>query len=65
MDEHQVIITDVRKDWMKKEDGEYACRRCSLYKNCSSRYGLDCKRLGGSEIPKIRYQKRKGRRVKK
>lgn len=49
-----VIVIDTRPDWIREEDGEYACRRCSLYKKCSSRFGLDCKKLGGDEIPKIR-----------
>lgn len=50
-----VVIIDDRQAWMKDEDRVMACLlRCSLYKRCSSRFGMDCKRLGGSEIPKVR-----------
>ncbi|WP_274607670.1 hypothetical protein [Bacillus pumilus] len=27
--------------------------RCKQFKQCSSRFGSDCKRMGGAEIPKI------------
>jgi hypothetical protein len=50
----QVVIVDSRPDWMKAEDRMAACMRCSLFKKCSSRFGYECKKLGGSEIPKIR-----------
>jgi hypothetical protein len=50
-----VLIADDRPKWMRDEDRRMACMtRCSLYKRCSSRIGSDCKKLGGSEIPKIR-----------
>lgn len=50
----QVIIADDRPLWMKKEDMRAVCMiRCPLYKRCSSRFGTDCNRLGGTEIPKI------------
>jgi len=52
---NKVILADDRKPWMIKEDREMVClTRCSLYKVCASRHGMDCKRLGGSEIPKVR-----------
>lgn len=52
--ENNVIIADDRKPWMIKEDREMVClTRCSLSKICSSRHGMDCKRMGGTEIPKI------------
>jgi hypothetical protein len=60
---HQVIIADDRKDWMKIEDKMAACfMHCRQYHYCSSRIGIECKKLGGSEIPKIRYKKRVGKR---
>jgi hypothetical protein len=50
-----VVIADDRPAWMIKEDRMMAClTRCSLHKRCSSRFGMDCKRLGGTEVPKIR-----------
>jgi len=50
-----VLIADDRPKWMKEEDRVMTCMlRCSFYRRCSSRFGMDCKRLGGSEIPKIR-----------
>lgn len=50
-----VSIFDDRKPWMKEEDRLMTCAWfCPLYRNCSSRMGYDCKRLGGLEIPKIR-----------
>ncbi|MGY3717036.1 hypothetical protein ACWE42_16100 [Sutcliffiella cohnii] len=56
-----VIISDGRTDWMKKEDRIMTCmNRCAQYKHCSSRFGTDCKKLGGSEIPKIRQERRYG-----
>lgn len=55
-----VLIADDRPNWMKKEDEVIACKtRCSFFKSCSSRFGSRCKKLGGSEIPKI--NNRKGR----
>lgn len=59
-----VTIVDSRPDWMRKEDGDYACYRCSFYKHCSSRIGYECNRLGGSEIPKIRGVIGNGQRQK-
>lgn len=50
----RVIIADDRPLWMKKEDERALCERCFLFKKCMSRFGLDCKKLGGTEIPKIR-----------
>ena len=51
----KVLIADDRPDWMKEEDEVMACMtRCSSFKRCSSRIGTQCKKLGGSEIPKIR-----------
>jgi len=51
---NQVTIADDRTSWMKEEDRIMACLlRCPVYKYCSSRFGTDCKRLGGSEIPKL------------
>jgi hypothetical protein len=50
-----VIIVDVRPEWVKLEDRVMAClTRCFLYKYCSSRHGMNCKQFGGSEIPKLR-----------
>ncbi len=50
-----VVIADDRPAWVKKVDKVMACwTRCSLYKKCSSRMGIDCKKLGGSEIPKLK-----------
>ncbi len=50
-----VIIADDRSKWMKDEDMRMVClTRCSLNKRCSSRIGMDCKKLGGTEIPKLR-----------
>lgn len=50
-----VVIADDRPLWMRVEDKRAACeKRCSLFKRCSSRLGGDCKKLGGTEIPKIR-----------
>lgn len=50
-----VLIADDRPTWIREEDKRMACQsRCSLYKKCSSHLGMDCKRLGGSEIPKIK-----------
>lgn len=52
-----VVIVDDRKPWMKEEDKVMICAWfCPLYRKCSSRFGHDCKRLGGSEIPKIRSE---------
>ncbi|MDX8367828.1 hypothetical protein [Cytobacillus sp. IB215665] len=52
---NSVVITDSRTQWMIAEDKLMSCMtRCRLYKECATRVGVDCKRLGGSEIPKIR-----------
>lgn len=54
-----VLIADDCPDWIKSEDRVMACSaRCSLFKKCSSRIGFDCKKLGGSEIPKIQDKRR-------
>lgn len=51
----KVIIADDRPKWVREEDNMMIClTRCSLYKKCSSRFGMECKRLGGTEIPKLR-----------
>jgi hypothetical protein len=50
-----VIIADDRPAWVREEDKWAVCFiRCPLYKYCSSRHGKDCKRLGGTEIAKLR-----------
>lgn len=50
-----VVIVDDRKPWMIEEDRLMTCAWfCPLYRNCTSRFGRDCKRFGGPEIPKIR-----------
>lgn len=50
-----VIIADDRPEWMKEEDKLMLCmNRCRQFNKCSSRFGADCNKLGGSEIPKIR-----------
>ncbi|PAE70589.1 hypothetical protein CHH84_19905 [Bacillus licheniformis] len=49
-----VIIADDRPLWVREEDRIMVCMmHCSKFKRCASRMGADCKRLGGSEIPKI------------
>ncbi|ASF27818.1 hypothetical protein WV34_03095 [Bacillus amyloliquefaciens] len=49
-----VVIADDRPLWVQEEDKLMACMTlCSDYKRCASRMGADCKKLGGSEIPKI------------
>jgi hypothetical protein len=49
-----VVIADDRTEWQKAEDKWAVCWiHCPLFKNCSSRFGSDCKRLGGEEIPKV------------
>ncbi|MCM3600653.1 hypothetical protein M3175_07915 [Robertmurraya korlensis] len=54
----KVLIADDRKPWMIKEDKKMSClTRYSLYKHCSNHIGFDCKRLGGTEIPKLRGRK--------
>ncbi len=61
---NKVILADDRKPWMIKEDREMAClTRCSLYKVCASRHGMDCRRFGGSEIPKLRVIKNERNKV--
>ena len=50
----QVTIIDTRPQWMKQEDELMACMvHCPLFKRCKSKFGHKCKRLGGSEIPRI------------
>jgi len=52
-----VVIVDGRKPWMKEEDKLMTCAWfCPLYRKCSSKFGHDCKRMGGAEIPKIRSE---------
>lgn len=51
----QVTIIDSRPKWQIKADKLFQCQTyCPMFKRCSSRFGADCKRLGGTEIPKIR-----------
>jgi hypothetical protein len=51
---HKVVIADDRPKWMRDEDTKMIClTRCSLYRKCSSRLGVDCKHLGGDMIPKV------------
>ena len=51
----EVVIIDERKDWMKVEDKYMTCAWfCPLFKKCDSKFGADCKKFGGTEIPKIR-----------
>lgn len=51
----QVTFIDTRTDWMIAEDRLMQCMsRCSMWRRCQSRVGEECRRLGGSEIPKIR-----------
>lgn len=51
---YDVILADDRPLWMQQEDKIMACMtRCSKFKVCNSRIGSDCKKLGGTEIPKI------------
>lgn len=53
-----VLIADDRPKWVREEDKLMPCMtRCSSFKICSSRFGVDCKMLGGSEIPKIRHER--------
>lgn len=60
-----VIIADDRPKWMQEEDRRMACMsRCSLFKRCSSLLGMDCKSLGGTEIPKLGGRK-DGKQAKK
>lgn len=50
-----VVIIDERKPWMVEEDKYMKCAwECPLFRVCQSRIGADCKRFGGTEIPKIR-----------
>lgn len=49
-----MVIADDRTAWMRLEDKWAVCfTRCPLYKKCSSHLGMDCKHLGGEEIPKV------------
>ena len=51
----QVVIVDTRAEWMIAEDKLFQCmNRCSMWRRCQTRAGVDCKRLGGDIIPKIR-----------
>lgn len=51
----KVIIADDRPKWMVREDNMMICQTgCSLYRNCSSRFGMECKWLGGTKIAKVR-----------
>lgn len=53
-----VDFVDSRPAWMKKEDETAACFfHCSMYKNCSSKFGTRCNQLGGNEIPKLQTKK--------
>lgn len=62
----KVIIADDRAEWMKKEDDLMIClTRCSLYKKCSSRFGAECKKLGGTKIAKVRGGNGKQSKAKK
>ena len=55
----KVTIVDARPEWMREEDRIMTCYWfCPLYKQCDSRLGADCKRMGGNEIPKIRRRDR-------
>ena len=50
-----VVYIDTRPDWMKREDEYMKCFwECPLFLVCQSRMGADCKKFGGTEIPKIR-----------
>lgn len=50
----QVVIADDRTAWMRHEDKWAVCfNRCPLFKKCSSRFGADCKRMGGTKIAKL------------
>lgn len=50
-----VVYIDTRPDWMKREDEYMKCFwECELFRYCQSKFGADCKRFGGNEIPKIR-----------
>ncbi|QBX91054.1 hypothetical protein PHGAL3_0015 [Phage Altai3] len=56
MHEPEFRFVDSRPAWMIEEDNFMLCwTRCSLFRYCASRFGSECKRLGGDEIPKIRY----------
>lgn len=51
----QVTIIDTRPKWVKREDDLFICQTyCKSFKRCSSRFGSNCKRFGGTEIPIIR-----------
>lgn len=51
----EVVIIDARPKWMIREDREMKCfMECHLFRVCQSRMGSQCKRFGGTEIPKIR-----------
>lgn len=62
----KVIIADDRPNWMVREDNMMTCFfRCSLYKHCSSRFGVECTRQGGTKIPKVREGNGKQSKTKK
>jgi hypothetical protein len=51
-----VVITDDRPKWMTAEDRFMEClnSRCRWVLSCQSRFGKECKHLGGGKIPKMR-----------
>lgn len=50
-----IRIIDTRPEWIKKEDELMKCAwLCPLFKKCMTRFGNECKRFGGNEIPKIK-----------
>jgi hypothetical protein len=50
-----VVIADDRPAWVRNEDKWAVCwHYCPLFKYCQSRFGTDCKKVGGTEIPKLR-----------
>jgi hypothetical protein len=52
---NNVVFVDTRSEWVQIEDKWAVCFiRCPLYKYCSSHHGMDCKRMGGTEIAKLR-----------
>lgn len=52
---NQVIIANDRPKWVRAEDKRAVYQtRCSQFKKCSNLLGSDCKKMGGTEIPKLR-----------
>lgn len=50
-----VVIADDRPAWVRNEDKWMVCfAHCPLFRKCASRFGTECKRLGGTEIAKLR-----------